>query len=389
MLPHEAHDPRIAAAWWCAVVEPGDLHATALRRALGEEEAVAWALAPQPGPLPADVERDPRGRPRGWEDAWQRWHARAVVADPGHDLAELDSLGGHLLLPGERGWPPGLDDLGAGAPHALWVLGGTTPATAVAVVGARASTAYGNRVAADLGLELAETGIDIVSGGAFGIDASAHRGALAAHGGRTTAVMAGGLGHLYPSAHVDLLQEIARRGAVISEVPPSWRPAKWRFLGRNRVIAALAAATVVVEASSRSGALSTARRAQDMARHVGAVPGPVSSSSSRGCHVLIREGATLVQGSRDVLEMVSSLALLAPGPAPGAPVAPDSGTDALPPAQRRVWEALPKRSGTSLEPLVRAAGLSEVEVLGALARLELEGLVVAHQLGWARARPRE
>lgn len=387
MQPHEARDPRLAAAWWCAVVEPGDLHAQALRSALGDEDALAWAMAPRPTALPDGLERDARGRSRGWGEAWKRWNARALVADPHRDLAELDSLGGHLLLPGDTDWPTGLDDLGAGAPHALWVLGSTTRATSVAVVGARASTAYGNRVAGDLALELAEQGVDIVSGGAFGIDAAAHRGALAVGHGRTTAVMAGGLTHPYPTAHVDLLGEVARRGALVSEVPPSWRPAKWRFLGRNRVIAALADATVVVEASTRSGALATARRAQELARHVGAVPGPVTSSSSRGCHLLIREGATLVQGSVEVMEMVSSLTLSTHGPAPGAPVVRDSGTDALPPAQRRVWEALPKRAGTSLDHVVRASGLSGDEVRGALARLELAGLVVAHPQGWARARP--
>lgn len=381
----ELSDPRVRSAFWCAVVEPGDMHAHALRHALGDQEALDWALAPAPGPLPPRVARDERGRPRGWVEAWQRWHPRAVVADPVRDIAELESLGGHLVLPGEPGWPVGLEDLGAEAPHALWVLGRLAPGVAVSLVGARAATSYGTRVAADMALEVAEAGVDIVSGGAFGIDAAAHRGALATPGGHTTAVMAGGLANPYPAAHRDLLTEIAHRGAVVSEVPPSWRPAKWRFLGRNRVIAALSGATVVVEASLRSGALSTARRAGDLARHVGAVPGPLTSDASSGCHLLIREQATLVRGGADVLEMVSALCTLTTGSAPGAPVVTDTGTDALPPAQRRVWEALPRRAGTTLERLVRASGMAEKEVLGAVARLELEGLVVAHPSGWARA----
>lgn len=383
---HMVADPaHLEAAWWCGVVEPGDAHSRVLRRALGDEAARSWACAPEPGPLPADLDGGAGRRP-SWVAAWERWHPRALAVDPVGDLAELDRLGGHLSIPGDPDWPGELDALGPRAPHALWVLGTIAPAPRVALVGARAATHYGESVAGDLALELAECGVDVVSGGAFGIDAAAHRGALAVPGGRTSSVMAGGVGRPYPQAHEDLLARVAARGALVSEVPPAWRPAKWRFLGRNRVIAALAHVTVVVEASARSGALATARHAMGLGRDVGAVPGPLTSGASRGCHELIRAGATLVTGSTDVLEMLRAIG---EGPLPdlfGAPVEEDLGTDGLPPDQRRVWEALPARAGTSTEKLVRVSGLAEREVLSALAHLQMVGLVASHPAGWVRLR---
>lgn len=378
--PSPAH---VSAAWWCAIVEPGDAHAHALREVLGEEAARAWAEAGAPGALPAVLGVDPR-RWASWESAWERWHPRVSGVDPLADLAQLDALGGHLSVPGDPDWPESLDVLGHQVPHALWVLGSLSTPPRVAVVGARAATHYGESVAGDLALELAERGVDIVSGGAFGIDVAAHRGALAVPGGRTTSVMAGGVGRPYPLAHEAILAEVTQRGAVVSEVPPSWRPAKWRFLGRNRVIAALADVTVVVEASQRSGALATARRAMDLGRGVGAVPGPVTSGASGGCHEMVRAGATLVRGSADVVEMLTEIGA---GPLPdvfGAPVDEDRGTDALPGDQRRVWEALPARSGAATDRLVRASGLSEREVLTALAHLQIAGLVGVDAGGWVR-----
>lgn len=379
-------DPRLACAWWCAVAEPGDAHASALRAALGDPAAIEWALRPEPGPLPDGLARDGRGGSRRFEEAWARWNPRALVADPLGDLEALERLGGRIVIPQDVEWPASLDDLGGLRPHALWALGAPVGGgDAVAVVGSRAATDYGEHVAADMGLELAEQGIDVVSGGAFGIDSAAHRGALAARGGRTRAVMAGGLGRLYPAAHADLYDRmVAAGGTILSEVPPSWRPAKWRFIGRNRVIAAMGSATVVVEASERSGALSTARRAMELGRHVGAVPGPVTSGSSHGCHLLLRQGAALVRDARDVMELISSFALIGQEPVPGAPVTGDRGSDALPTGQRRVWEALPARRATSVDRLIRASGMSQRDVLSALGRLEVEGWVESGPSGWAR-----
>ncbi len=379
-MPASATD-RLNAAWWCCVVEPEDLHAAALRAGLGDEEAIAWAGADAPGPLPPVL----AGRGRRWAEVWERWRPRVLEARPRAELEALESLGGRFLLPGDEGWPDALDALGPAAPIGLWVLGRLPDAPPVALVGARAATSAGERTAFDLGAGLAERGVPVLSGGAFGIDAAAHRGALAASGA-TLAVMAGGVGNPYPAAHGDLFKKMLERGgALVSEVPTSWRPAKWRFLGRNRLLAAWAGATVVVEASARSGALATARRALDLGRPVGAVPGPVTSSASIGCHDLIRNGAILVRDVGEVLELVGPLegsqAVLF-----GEPVVPDRGADALDPIARRVWEALPQRSSTTLARLSRAAGLGEREVLAALAGLELAGLVASDSRGWARRR---
>jgi len=209
----------------------------------------------------------------------------------------------------------------------------------VAIVGSRACTRVGEKTAADMGYELASKGMCVVSGGAFGIDIAAHRGALASPPGPTIAVMAGGLERPYPVAHRQHFDEIVSHeaGALMSEVPPRWRPARWRFLTRNRVIAALAQATIVVEADQRSGALATARRAMELRRHVGAVPGPVTSAMSRGCHRLIREGGTLIRDSADVIEMVSTLDLnignTEPLFRPASIPRPRHRRPALPPAQ--------------------------------------------------------
>lgn len=378
-MPIRGCDAR-SAAWWSCVVEAEDLHARALREALGEEEAIAWARASAPGPLPLEL----RGEGRRWEEAWERWRPRVLAARHDAELEALAALDGRLLIPGDPDWPSGLADLGPAEPIALWTLGRLPGRECAAIVGARAATALGERTARSISCELAEGGVAIVSGGAFGIDIAAHRGALDAQG-ETLAIMAGGVASPYPAAHErDFAEILARGGGLASESPPSWRPAKWRFLGRNRIIAALAGATVVVEASARSGALATARRALALGRPVGAVPGAVSSAASIGCHDLIRTGATLVRDAGEVRELLAPFAPGAQGALFGDPVAADAGVDALAPVQRRVWEALPKRSSTTLTRLARAAGLSEREVLSALAELELSGLVDSSTRGWRR-----
>ena len=176
---------------------------------------------------------------------------------------------------------------------------------AIAIVGSRSSTAYGEHVAATLSAGVADAGWTVVSGGAYGIDARVHRAALAADGA-TVAVMAGGVDRLYPLGNADLLARVLETGAIVAEQPPGFPPHRSRFLTRNRIIAA-AAATVVVEAAHRSGALSTAHHAAELGRPVGAVPGPVTSASSAGCHRLIRNGAVCVTSPDDVLEMVTPL----------------------------------------------------------------------------------
>jgi DNA processing protein len=219
-----------------------------------------------------------------------------------------------LVCPGDAEWPDGLDQLGDAAPVALWVTGaadvGLSCQGSVAVTGSRAATAYGSYLGAELGSCLGGLGHAVISGGAFGIDAAAHRGALAADG-VTIVVTAGGPDVSYPAAHAELFSTIAANGALVSEAPPGTLPARLRFQARHRVIAALAAGTVIVEAGLRSGALAVATCARDLGRPVMAVPGPVTSDLSAGCNELIRSGhATLVASGSNV----TSTLMAAPAP---------------------------------------------------------------------------
>lgn len=237
-----------------------------------------------------------------------RWSVRAGDVNGGEDLDKVDRLGGRLVIPGDAEWPNMLDDLGPAAPLGLWVRGEAdlrqVLTHAVAVVGARAASNYGTKCASDLAWDLASRGITVVSGGAFGIDAAAHRATIAREA-PTVAFMAGGLDRFYPAAHADLFEQILANGAIVSETAPGMTPMRHRFLLRNRLIAASAQASVVVEAGWRSGALNTARHALELCRPVAAFPGSVYSSSSTGVHRLIREhGAELVTGCDDVLALI-------------------------------------------------------------------------------------
>ena len=377
-------DSHINAAWWSSVVEPGDMQAAHIRAALGEEEARAWIMAQEPGPLPASLLEENSGGYAVWRQAFERWSARAHSAEPHAELGVLEGLGGRLVIPSDTQWPHALDVLGPGMPCALWVLGAPPMEGGVAIVGARASTQYGNYNARDLGEYLGQRHIPVISGGAFGVDIAAHRGALVTHG-RTVAVMAGGVGELYPASHrQDFYNIIHSGGAIISEVPPMWRPARWRFLTRNRLIAALGRVTVVIEAGMRSGALSTARQAMELGRDVGAFPGMVTQEMSKGCHELIRNGATLVRNGDDVMELLSPIGHSQQGVLFGDPVEVDYGVNALAPSLRRVWETLPQRRGMALSTIVKESGLGERDVLGALAGLELAGLVGSSHGKWRR-----
>jgi DNA processing protein len=241
--------------------------------------------------------------------ALSRWRAQlaAIPADGGLTAAARDGI--RLVCPADPEWPSGLDDLGIARPCALWVRGSadlrTSSAKSLSIVGGRAATAYGRHVATEIGTELASRGWAIVSGAAYGIDAAAHAGALAV-GGITIAVLASGPDVPYPREHRSLLADITAHGAVISEYPPGSRPTRLRFLARNRIIAALGSATVVVEVASRSGSMNTARHATQLARPLMAVPGPVTSPLSAGCHELIsRHGAACVARAADILTQVS------------------------------------------------------------------------------------
>lgn len=386
-LPFDTTDVRLAAAAWTRVAEPGDPVAGVLRARLGPGPALDWLC--HVGRSDASSPVPPGGLDDGvtteeWGKAVARWVPRLEDLDIRRELGVLEALGGRLLLPGDAEWPAPLEDLGAREPAALWVRGNGRldhRRPTVAIVGMRASTGYGETLAAQMAIELTERGVVVVSGGAYGIDAAAHRGALSADG-VTWAVLAGGVDRLYPAGNTRLLETIMEDGMVLSEPAPGSAHSRHRFLDRNRIIAALGRVCVVVEAGWRSGALNTARHAEDLLRPVAAVPGAVGSMSSAGCHRLMREhGAVCVTDAAEVLE------LLAPSGedlAPDRPVQPGL-LDGLDPLGARVLDALPARSGASLASLARAAGLSEQEVRAGVGRLELSGHAERSGSGWRRA----
>lgn len=375
-----ADDDLAARAVWSALVEPGDAVAGALVRMLGAGPALAWvtgAGTPDRSALPGLSGPD-RMRLAA---AARRWAERAAALDTPAMFADLERVGAVLVGPDDGRWPAGLDDLGDAAPFVLWCRGVLPDRPAVAVVGSRASTGYGERVAFDLAEGLVRRGATVVSGGAYGIDAAAHRGAILA-GGPTVVVLAGGVDRSYPAGNARLFEEaLATGGAVVSEVPPGALPTKSRFLQRNRLIAAVAGATVVVEAAWRSGALSTAHHAADLLRPVGAVPGPVTSAASAGCHRLLREGAAVcVTDADEVAELLPRVGTgrdgRAAGPdddAPAGLVDPEDA-DRLDPLCRRVHDALGTRAGAPEDVVARRAGVAPAEARGALGLLELAGL---------------
>ncbi|TDE88283.1 DNA-protecting protein DprA [Occultella glacieicola] len=384
-LPFDHLDDRLARAAWSRLAEPEDRAATRLVAALGAGPALDWLLHAERGLYPAVPVPPPRGN---WGTAAARWAPRLAGLDPRRELEVIARRGGELILPGSRAWPVGLDDLGECAPLCLWVIGARDPATlaasSVALVGSRASTAYGERVAADLAMGVQPKDITVVSGGAYGIDAAAHRATLSVDG-PALAVMAGGLDRYYPNGNTRLLEQVAATGAVVAEAPPGTAPMRTRFLSRNRLIAALARATVVVEAAWRSGALSTASRAAGLFRPVGAVPGPVTSAASAGAHRLIREsGAICVTDAAEVAELVQPVGTALPE----EPAVAAGLLDDLDGEQARVLDALPARGGAVFGAVVRSAGMDEVSVRAALGFLELSGRVTREGGAWRRARVR-
>lgn len=324
----------------------------------------------------------------------RRTEARRDMDCAAADLDLLHRRGGRLVTLDDEEWPmlafagfggAGLRDSRQGhAPFALWVIGpirlDQLADRAVAIVGTRAATAYGEHVAAELSAGLAEHDVAVVSGGAYGIDGAAHRATLATDG-VTAAVLAGGLDVLYPAGNSALLQRIGAYGLLVSEYPPGVRPARHRFLTRNRLVAALSGATVVVEAGIRSGAASTAAWARALGRGVCAVPGPVTSAASAGCHALLRAGAELVTRADEVREIVGRCGELA-----GEPPRPTDLLDQLSDCERQVYEALPRRGVRTADQIAVASGLPLARVLGPLAMLEIAGLVQAQDGAWRLAR---
>ncbi|MFE5030573.1 DNA-processing protein DprA [Streptomyces sp. NPDC056683] len=354
------------------VAEPGDETAGRWVRERGVHE-VAARLRAGGQPLPG------AGAKR-----WAGLLARAAQADPRADLAAARAAGARFVCPGDTEWPTQLDDLGDARPLGLWVRGLPSlrmwALRAVAVVGARACTEYGAHMAAVLAAGLAERGWVVVSGGAYGVDGAAHRGALGA-GGATVAVLACGVDRPYPRGHTELINRIAEQGLVVGELPPGEHPTPSRFVLRNRVIAALTRGTVVVEAAHRSGSLVTARAAQRLGRFTMGVPGPATSGLSAGVHELLRGEAVLVTDAAEVVELVGDMGELAP--AGRGPVLP---RDLLEPAARQVLAALPGNRPASPEEVARGAQTSEDEAVARLYELRALGYVERHGDGWKLTR---
>jgi DNA processing protein len=325
--------------------------------------------------------------------------AAAVLAASGPELAQVSGVGPKLIhtirtadhhvsveaimswcrdhdvaivTQGNAGYPRMLEDL-ADAPPVLFARGEVLAADeiAVAMVGTRHATAYGLKQARHLAYLLAKAGVTVVSGLARGIDAAAHEGAIDG-GGRTIAVLGSGLGKMYPSEHEGLAKTIAAEGAVISEFAPDTKPHAGTFPQRNRLIAGLSLATLVVEAPDRSGALITARLAMEQNREVLALPGPVTSRASRGCNQLIRDGAKLVQTVDDILEELGPMR---------SPVKTEAGREVrnaseltLNEVEQQVLSAIDETS-TLVDQVIAKSGLPAQRVIAVISVLEMRRLV--------------
>ncbi|MGX5679928.1 DNA-processing protein DprA [Schumannella luteola] len=379
-LDRDGIEERFARSVWSGLAEPGDRVAGLLVGELGATAALS-ALVDQ-----WDVEALHRSAiatglgPKDIHAGLDRWRPRLASATALVALRQAGRLGVRLSIPGDDSWISGVDDLGESAPLALWMRGQEAAVAAlessIAIVGARAATGYGEHVTMEASAGLVDRGFAIVSGGAYGIDGMAHRAALASHG-VTVAFLAGGVDRFYPAGHEALLTRIVEHGCVIAELPPGAQPSKWRFLQRNRLIAAASQATVVIEAGWRSGALNTVSHALQLGRPVGAVPGPVTSAASAGCHRVIREhDVRLVTNPDEMAEL-------------GGVEPPDrAGTVVTDPRVIRLLDALSDRSARAPEELAARSGLAVVDVHAALGLLELDGRVRERERGWVRVLPR-
>ena len=378
-------EQRLARAGLTYLAEPGDPALGALLALCEPAEVVAAIkadLLPATGPGCGD---SPASR-KALERALARWRARLPGLPGDADIAAACRDGIRLVCPGDPQWPERLDELGAVRPYALWLRGRVDLPSAcrrsVSMVGSRAATGYGAHVAGEIAADLGEQGWTIVSGGAYGIDAAAHRGAQVV-GAITIAVLACGVDYPYPAGHAGLFADIAAAGLVISEWPPGRHPARLRFLVRNRVIAALTCGTVVVEAGGRSGALNTARHAAELGRPLMAVPGPVTSRQSAGCHQIIRDwGATCVTCAADIIEMVSPLGIADSPEAPAPAGLRGAPRDELDLDSARVLDALPARGAAGPSTIAVEAGVDLDTVLRCLGLLAGCGFVERCDRGW-------
>lgn len=368
---------RHALVVWSHLTEPGDGAAGRLVRHLGAAEALRTVIGGGSSGAPGlTADELLQGR--------NRWLPRLSADAVETSLRIAATTGVRIVTRADADWPVQLDDLAEHAPLCLWGRGDVSVLgrlhTSVALVGARAATSYGEHVALELSADLAGGGIPVVSGGAYGIDGAAHRAAMAV-GGLTVAMLAGGADRAYPAGHTQLIGRIAELGAAVSEVPCGSAPTKWRFLQRNRLIAALTAATVVVEAGWRSGSLNTAAHAAALSRGLGAVPGPITSAASAGTHRLLREfDARCITSAADIRELL--------GVGDGQGDRPGGiGDDGRPRTDdtTRVRDALSTRAWRDADDLARRCGMARGDVEAILGLLHLQGAVLRGDAGWRRA----
>lgn len=365
----------LARAIWSRLAEPGDAIAGELITTLGAVLALDLITLPDAAnALTRELRGNDEGTPvlstRQITAGLKRWRPRLDRSATVGDLEAAVAADMNIIAPESPLWPEQLTDLGFHAPHMLWVRGATRTlsAPALAVVGARACTGYGSHVTAELTGEAGAAGFGIVSGAAYGVDAVAHRTALATDT-PTIAVLAGGADRVYPASHDQLLARIAEQGTICSELVPGSAPTRWRFLQRNRIIAALSRAVLVTEAGVRSGTLNTAGHAAELSRAVGAVPGPITSAASAGCHRLVREyGATLITNGAELREL---LGVEQDDPFPHAPDAENGRAARVPSLHLRILDALPLQGNKTAADTAVRAGVSIEEATDALAELEL------------------
>jgi DNA processing protein len=367
--------------------EPGDALLCRLVARFGAPTVASALLSGSAADLLSSQDEESAGDRAALISRAHTLQTRCYRADPDADLAVGEKTGARYVIPSDPEWPVALDDLGDAVPLGMWFLGTAdlvaASRRAVSIVGARIATSYGIHVAGELAAGMAERGWAVISGAARGIDGAAHRGALAARG-VTVAALACGIDLVYPAGHEALIGAIASDGLVVSELPPGTSVSRFRFLDRNRVIAALGLGTLVVEAAARSGSLVTARLADELGRPVLAVPGPVTSEASEGTHQLIRDGALLVTRAAEVIEQLGELGADLAEPTVAARASSRRPRDSLDPIAARVLDALPVAGRGALDTVeaALAAGLEPRAVHAALGRLTAAGWVEREERGW-------
>lgn len=296
-----------ALVTWQIIAPAGDIHANLAIQALGAERALHMVAAH--APLTEWEQTLDHELPEHFAGNLHSWQRNLSHARPKKVIEDSEQQDIHLITPEHQLWPKQLGELGILAPHSLWAQGNlellTTLERSATVTGARAATSYGLEAASEITEHLAANNVTIVAGTAFGIDSHALKTAVIDTDQRGIAIAAGGLDRPYPAAMRDLQHKTAQAGLVLSETPAGYPPSRWRFLQRNRIAAAISTATIVIEAGRRCGAINTATHASQLGRALGAVPGAITSTTSSGCHRIIRElNAQLIASPEDALELI-------------------------------------------------------------------------------------